>query len=331
MKKRIASVLLLVFVLIATISVLAACNEGDTRSDAAPEPTPVDYFTFEPNSARDGYILTGTQKILPANVVIPSEYMGLPVTEIGKGAFEGCAEIESVVVPSPISSIRPFAFAYCSSLNKADFSCVSVLSDHVFYHCESLKTVNWGNAMELVGENCFEECGALESVDLPSTVWGIGEECFKNCEHLKEIKLPNSLRSIPTRSFYGCENLKQVTIAEGVTSIYVEAFAFCSSLQQIVLPDSLILIATTQATWMEGAETVWANRSETSDSYSQIIKAALVEGEAKSYQEMVEETSESYSVFPGCSSLSDISVPAATYIAVGAFSGASPSVNITRR
>lgn len=224
MKKRIASVLLLVLVLLAAIGVLAACNESETLSDTAPEPTPVDYFTFEPNSARDGYILTGTQKILPADVVIPSEYMGMPVTEIGESAFEGCTEIESVVIPSTVSVLLPSAFARCSCLesvlwqenNIQNFmlSCDFRTHDFPEQWIYEAMTNPTSSRLDLYtdAKGWFDtirdfsdfSCDASDIIAYQQATFN---GAFENCKSLKKADLPKSIY-IFAGSFYGCNSLR---------------------------------------------------------------------------------------------------------------------------
>ena len=45
-------------------------------------------LTYELNSQRDGYIVTGMGTCTDTRVVIPSTYKGLPVMSIAKGAFQ---------------------------------------------------------------------------------------------------------------------------------------------------------------------------------------------------------------------------------------------------
>lgn len=72
-------------------------------------------FTFTLNSAKTGYIV---QKYSgsAAEVVVPDTYEGLPVTEIGEGAFENNASLKTVSLPSSIMRIGKRAFKNCSKL-----------------------------------------------------------------------------------------------------------------------------------------------------------------------------------------------------------------------
>lgn len=110
--RKVACVLLVLVMLLGVLA-FAACNEASNTN--SPEPTPVDYFTFRPNDERNGYILVGTNDILPANVVIPAEYKGLPVTGIYGSAFTNNPEVITVYMPE---SIRYFScdFGDCPNL-----------------------------------------------------------------------------------------------------------------------------------------------------------------------------------------------------------------------
>ena len=52
-----------------------------------------------------------------SSVVIPETVGGLPVTEIGAGAFEGCLTLESIDLPDSVEIIGQRAFAGCTNLS----------------------------------------------------------------------------------------------------------------------------------------------------------------------------------------------------------------------
>lgn len=72
-------------------------------------------FSFTLNSAGTGYIV---QKYVgtAAEVVVPESYNGLPVTEIGDGAFENNSTITSVSLPSCVTRIGKRSFKNCAKL-----------------------------------------------------------------------------------------------------------------------------------------------------------------------------------------------------------------------
>lgn len=74
-------------------------------------------FSFALNSAGDGYVVTGYSGS-GASVTVPDWYNGLPVTEIGSGAFQGNTAITTVSLPSTIVRIGASAFKNCTKLSK---------------------------------------------------------------------------------------------------------------------------------------------------------------------------------------------------------------------
>ena len=65
-------------------------------------------FTLSDDGAY--YTVSGIGSCTDAEVKIPPKYKGLPVTEIGRLAFNSCKSISSVVIPKSIVTIRYYAF-----------------------------------------------------------------------------------------------------------------------------------------------------------------------------------------------------------------------------
>jgi hypothetical protein len=70
------------------------------------------------------YIVTGIGSCTDEELKIPPKYKGLPVTEIGRLAFEDCKSFHSVIIPKSVVSIRYYAFLD-SGLTSAIFEDVS--------------------------------------------------------------------------------------------------------------------------------------------------------------------------------------------------------------
>ena len=88
---------------------------GIADPDAQPTPGGTESlleFTFNGTS----YALTGIGAHSDPHVVIPSEFHGCPVTEIGSSAFAGRHWITEVTIPDSVTSIECGAFMDCSSL-----------------------------------------------------------------------------------------------------------------------------------------------------------------------------------------------------------------------
>ena len=142
-----------------------------------------------------------------ADVVIPAELDGHPVTSIGTRAFLYHSGIRSVVIPDSVTEIGTFAFYGCSGLSSV------VIPDTVIY----------------IGGYAFAYCSSLLSANLPSGLTVIQPYTFYNCVNLCELTLPQSLEAIETYAFYNT-NLSDLVLPDSLTQIDTTAFSECCSL-----------------------------------------------------------------------------------------------------
>ena len=151
---------------------------GASDPDAQPTPGGTESlleFTFNGTS----YALTGIGAHSDPHVVIPSEFYGYPVTEIGGGAFADRHWITGVTIPDSVTSIGSQAFRDCSSLTSI------VIPD-------SVTSIGWG---------AFRDCSSLTSITIPDSVTSIGVYAFDGCSSLTSIAIPDSVTSIGDSAF----------------------------------------------------------------------------------------------------------------------------------
>ncbi|WP_195987105.1 leucine-rich repeat protein [Clostridium sp. D53t1_180928_C8] len=110
------------------------------------------YFVFELNKDSKSYTISAKDRLkLPSDLVIPSKYNNLPVTNIKYNGFQSCKTITSVKIPSSVVSIDSLeykadigAFSGCSSLSKVYFekeSNIQVIGIRAFAYCIKLEEV----------------------------------------------------------------------------------------------------------------------------------------------------------------------------------------------
>lgn len=92
---------------------------------------------------------------------------------------------------------------------------ITYVSECSFVHCENLRTVHLGNAVESLGLDAFAYT-ALEEINLPESLRDINGGTFDSTL-LRNVTLPESLVNLGASAFYNCPNLTSVTIGENTS------------------------------------------------------------------------------------------------------------------
>ena len=174
---------------------------------------------------------------IPASVTY-NDYT-YPVTSIGVNAFQALSNLQSVTLPSSITTIN----------------------DYAFYSCTKLGSVNLPEGLTSIGTSAFYNCN-LTSITIPSTVTSISDGAFKSnptttivwkpktCNIGTDTYAPFYSTSSQVTSFtfgdevevvpaYLCKNMSQldtVVLPPSVNRLGQYAFQDCSSLKSINLP-----------------------------------------------------------------------------------------------
>ena len=197
------------------------------------------------NLSEDGKTILGLFDKGVESIVIPSG-----VTSIGKWAFYDCSSLESITLPFSVTSIGDEAFSCCRSLKSITLpDSLTSIGDEAFYGCSSLESITLPSGVTSIGESAFSGCSSLKSIDVSgdnayyTSVDGILFNkdlttivSFPQGYELKEYTLPSGVTSIGYRAFGGCSSLENITLPDSVTSIGKSAFRCCSSLQSITIP-----------------------------------------------------------------------------------------------
>ena len=185
---------------------------------------------------------------MPWNLEIPSTVTHngttYTVTSIGTGAFRGCVNLQSVVIPNTVTSIDYNAFTTCNNLQSVVIpSSVTSIGDNAFLACGSLSSVIIGESVTFIGSSAFSGCNSLENITLPNSVTTIEDAAFKDCENLQTVTIGSGLTAIADHMFENCGQLKTVNFnGNSLTSIGSYSFNECQALENITLPNSVITI-----------------------------------------------------------------------------------------
>ncbi len=172
----------------------------------------------------------GTEVTVPG--ALPYNGTDYPVTHL-ENTFSS-ANITSIILPSTLTHIGDYAFAYSklSSINIP--ASVTTIGSHAFYYNYNLTSVTFdpNSVLESIGDYAFagnewyyEECNKLASIEIPATVKNIGEGAFRYCRYLKSIDLSN-VETIGDYAFQECYNLNSIDLSKVET---IGDYAFSST------------------------------------------------------------------------------------------------------
>lgn len=205
---------------------LAGCSTGpaEPEHDGAGGMQPTEGIVYELNEANDGYTVADFEGE-ETQVIIPSEYEGLPVTAIqgnyGTGAFARSA-ITSVVISDSVEVIGQNSFSNCSYLETV--------------------SVSGGSSLAEIGRNAFSGCSALGSMYIPTGVTVIGDSAFNNCGALAEFTVAEG------NTVYRAENGHLI---EGATNTLVRGG------HNAVIPASVEVIGESAFSRVSGTERLY--------------------------------------------------------------------------
>ena len=197
---------------------------------------------FEYYVQSDGLSIKAPDTIDESLLIIPSEYDGVPVIEMGFGAFSS-GTFSSVNIPNSIKIIGYDAFQYCKNLKSISIGDnVVEIKSNAFEGCSNLSSVTLGDGIKEISYCAFKNCTSLNSISIPSGVEEIASSAFSGCSSLKSLILPNGLKNIGSSAFHPCVSLTSINIPNTVTTIGKNAFRGCSSLKTITIPKNVTSI-----------------------------------------------------------------------------------------
>ena len=164
------------------------------------------------------------------------------------------ADLETVILTSPLSEIPDYAFYDCNDMTALGLpDTVTKIGHFAFASCSNLVVLSIGDSLKEIGRYAFESCQSLLSLELPSTVTSMGFGMLQGCAALESVTLPFVGQTREENTYFGYlfgasaytltegflpVSLMEVNLLDGCTSIPDNAFCFASCLRTVTVPKS---------------------------------------------------------------------------------------------
>ncbi len=253
---------------------------------------------------------------------IPDSYNGLPVKEIGYGAFSSCERLDNVTLPDSIETLSDAVFRDCSHLKSIKLpKNIEIIPDFTFFECKDLKEIVIPSKVVSIGDRAFAYCESLETINLPESVIDIGRNSFEGCDSLiynsyegclylpvqdnpykiliacedeyerTEYKIHENTVIIGNNAFKNAIMLKKVIIPENVSVIGEFAFDSCYGLESVVISQGVEIIDRAIFANCSSLKTIYCEASKMPDGWNEKWKeyssAVVVFGYGTEQQFMV--------------------------------------------
>ena len=153
------------------------------------------------------------------------------------------SEIQSLSLPSGMTSIGKYAFIYCVNLtgNLVIPNTVTRIGESAFYGCEKFNgTLTLGTSVKTIEDEAFNDCIFTGTLTIPNSVDSIGSDAFSSNMFSGNLVIPNSVTALSSSAFYECKNFNgTLTLSENLKVIEDYTFDGCAFTGSLVIPNSV--------------------------------------------------------------------------------------------
>ncbi len=201
------------------------------------------------------YAVTGMGSCTDELLLIPPEYLGLPVTTIGFGAFWNVYGHDfEVVIPASVTTIEAHTFSN-ACVKKVSFAEGSLLTSigASAFSCSQIPSIVLPEGLKTIDEDAFSACRYLAEVTVPSTLERIGKDAFNFGTHVEKVFVSDLTKWCQIEfgnEYSNPASMAQMFLTDGTVVAHVNlpegvekisAYAFCRvwTIKTLTLPSTL--------------------------------------------------------------------------------------------
>nr|MCR4672705.1 leucine-rich repeat protein [Lachnospiraceae bacterium] len=183
------------------------------------------------------------------------------LTSIGSNAFYTCTGLKDVYYPGSQAEMETFRNNLTVSSGNTSFS--SAAMHYEYISRGTVGGLTWvlqeGNVLVISGTGAMTGTyeyddgdyypaypwpNTIEELIIEEGVTSVSTCAFEGCKNLTKVTLPSTLTAIGIQAFRGCSALEEIELPEGLLTINGSAFENCTSLTELVIPASVTGIYT---------------------------------------------------------------------------------------
>jgi len=264
--KKILTLIGLMIIVACSVMAMTSCDNTDW-GEGDGDPSLLEYKLSDDGTY---YIVAGIGDYVGTHLVIPEEYKGLPVKEIGIYAFSRRAEsnydiealsaLKAITISDSVTSLGFSVFAG-SSIERINIgSGLSTIRDGAFVEAANIAPVSLREInVSKDNQSYMSKSGVLYSKDgselikyppqktatrfrISNKVKIISEYAFEEAANLRSVKIGKNVASIGESAFDGA-GIRKIKIPNSVKVVDVCAFTCCENLKKVKIGSGLTEIS----------------------------------------------------------------------------------------
>lgn len=155
---------------------------------------------------------------------------GLSIEEIPAEALYNCWQIETVILPPTVKTIKGYAFRHTGLRNiTLPDGLENITGSYNFYNCYQLEGLSIPDGVKSLPHRFAEDCPKFTWLKLPAYLETMGTYAFNYCD-IRRLYIPGTLRVLPDHAFSYNKNLYKLDLGNGIERIEDYVFSECNTL-----------------------------------------------------------------------------------------------------